>query len=357
MKSVPPGHPLLVVGLAVVMPVVAAGRATAQEKEAQPGRDLKPVFGVKTLQSGFVPDPFKRDLIAGGDIRTSLGGVRAWVGRQPDVVVDYTAGRFPLTFYADSRADTTLLVNLPDGSWLADDDSGGNFNPMIKLKEPKSGRYTIWVGTYLKAPAKATLYITELPWIPQAVAPAGAEVLFSVAPGKLDSILSEIIVPHQSVEMRNGEDKTLFRWKLGKYTVALEGLDKGKILLIGLNLTDYKDVPIDKINKWNDEKSLSRAILRSDARGRKYPRLESDLNCELGVNPKSIDRFIKRFYQSVDEFKKYLRPAGEGREDARRPEGRTWGGPGQELGLSNRSAAGLRVAYLPTRMRYPRISG
>jgi len=132
-------------------------RVTAQDP------DLKPNFGSKKLKVGFDPDPFKIEVIAGGDVETNKGDLKAWVSKAPDFSIDYTAGELPLTFYVHSKVDTTLLINLPNGTWIADDDSGGNLDPQIKIKTPKSGRYDIWVGTVAKGKAaKATLYVTEL---------------------------------------------------------------------------------------------------------------------------------------------------------------------------------------------------
>jgi len=91
-----------------------------------------------------------------------VGGVKMQVANAPDFSVNYTAGILPLAFYVRSRADTTLLINLPDGTWIADDDSDGNFNPVIKLNRPQTGRYDIWVGTFNGGNPAATLYITEL---------------------------------------------------------------------------------------------------------------------------------------------------------------------------------------------------
>ena len=123
--------------------------------------NLKPTFGKVDLKAGFPNDPYEVKLTAGGDIQTKLGGVTAWVAKAPDFRLNYTAGKFNLTIYAESKADTTLLINLPDGKWIADDDSGGNLNPLIKIENPKSGQYDIWVGTFGKDNAPAVLKITE----------------------------------------------------------------------------------------------------------------------------------------------------------------------------------------------------
>ncbi|MCI0685059.1 MAG: caspase family protein [Gemmataceae bacterium] len=146
--------------LAVV--ALAAGRATAQPNQAQPNPNLKPTYGSVRLKAGFLPDPFTKDLQAGGQLRTNLGGVKAYVAKAPDVSLHYTKGQYPLTFTVKSVGDTTLLINLPDGTWVADDDSGGGLDPLIRIAQPQSGRYDIFVGTYRKGLLPATLYITEL---------------------------------------------------------------------------------------------------------------------------------------------------------------------------------------------------
>lgn len=138
-----------------VVAVLCGSAATAQDP------NLPPTYGTVFLKAGFLPDPYTRDVVAGGPIVTTLGGVRAHVARAPDFRVNYTAGKYALTFFVNSAADTTLLINLPNGTWIADDDSGGNLNPMIRLGNPASGRYDIWVGTIRPDTAAAVLHVTE----------------------------------------------------------------------------------------------------------------------------------------------------------------------------------------------------
>jgi hypothetical protein len=55
----------------------------------------------------------------------------------------------PLILSVSARADTTLVVNGPDGRWHCDDDGGTNGNnPMVRFNAPQSGRYESWIGTY-----------------------------------------------------------------------------------------------------------------------------------------------------------------------------------------------------------------
>src|SRR5262245_17853588 len=101
------------IGVAAVAVFLCVGRAAAQD------RDLAPTFGDVKLKAGFLPDPFVKELVAGGSIQTSLGGVKAQVAKAPDFKLYYEAGNYPLTIRAESSADTTLLINLPDGTWVA----------------------------------------------------------------------------------------------------------------------------------------------------------------------------------------------------------------------------------------------
>ena len=151
------GGLLVLFGALLVLPWTHAGRpAQAQDPT------LKPTYGSATLNAGFANDPHVVKLDAGGEIRTNKGGFMHYVAKAPDFSLNYTAGKFALTIYAESKADTTLLINLPDGTWVADDDSGGNLNPLLKFGKPQSGRYDIWVGTIGKDTAAAVLKITEL---------------------------------------------------------------------------------------------------------------------------------------------------------------------------------------------------
>jgi hypothetical protein len=125
--------------------------------------NLTPTYGSANLKSGFPNDPHTIKVTAGGPLKTNKGGVFAHISKAPDFKLYYQAGNFPLTIHVESDADTTLLINLPDGTWVANDDqSPGNLNPLLRFANPQSGRYDIYVGTFGPNPAPATLYITEL---------------------------------------------------------------------------------------------------------------------------------------------------------------------------------------------------
>jgi hypothetical protein len=140
---------------------LAGGSAHAQLTPNADGH-----FGSVQLQSGFTPDPRNVELRAGGSYDASnLGSsCRGMIAPRPDYTVRYTAGSFPLRFSATSSTDTTIVVRLPDGSYLCDDDGGGSLNPLVHIREPRNGRYQIWVGTFGNGAGNpdATLHISEL---------------------------------------------------------------------------------------------------------------------------------------------------------------------------------------------------
>ena len=102
------------------------------------------------------------DLDAGGPVDLSDIGYFGYVNESPDFDLYYEAGDFSLTIRVESKSDTVLLINGPDGEWLFSDDSDG-LNPGITLRRPQSGLYDIWVGTaYSGDLPPARLIITEI---------------------------------------------------------------------------------------------------------------------------------------------------------------------------------------------------
>ena len=128
---------------------------------------LEPNSGTTELTSGFTPDPFSIDLRSGGLIDASYLGddCSGSVTAAPDYDVRYTAGSQSLLriyFVADSFADTTLIINAPDGSWHCNDDAPGRIDPQVDFEDPASGLYDVWVGSYEAGTVNpGTLYVTE----------------------------------------------------------------------------------------------------------------------------------------------------------------------------------------------------
>lgn len=170
----PLGHGRWVVYVAslALSPVLGVNHTWAGELNP-PNPKLTPRHGSVKLKHDFTPDPFTKRVSAGGPSKTELGGVKAHVGNSPDFKLHFTAEVIldgslpaPLRIYVESKADTTLLVNLPDGTWVANDDGGGGRNPLLRFGRPQSGWYSIWVGTFQETPESgvaATLHISTLP--------------------------------------------------------------------------------------------------------------------------------------------------------------------------------------------------
>jgi len=131
-----------------------------------------PYFGRVTLQAGFTPDPHTADIVAGGAVDVSyLGGACVgFAGTAPDVrlVWDGSSEELRIFFAAEDGEDTTLVVNLPDGSWRCNDDAhAATVDPMVVLEAPRAGQYDIWVGSYERGTfVPGMLNITELPLRP-----------------------------------------------------------------------------------------------------------------------------------------------------------------------------------------------
>tara|TARA_A100001391_G_scaffold140858_1_gene98804 strand:- start:113 stop:559 length:447 start_codon:yes stop_codon:yes gene_type:complete len=122
-------------------------------------------FGSVNLRAGFTPDPYRTTVTSGGAIAASslFNNCTGWVADNVDFAVYYTAGSFNLTFSASSNADTTLIIQAPNGNWYCDDDSGNGLNPMVTIGNPTSGRYSVWIGSYRQGEyAQATLSVSEI---------------------------------------------------------------------------------------------------------------------------------------------------------------------------------------------------
>jgi hypothetical protein len=154
-------------GIARSLSVLAvAAAASAAIPSAAQDVDGTPNYGTINLRSGFLPDPRVIALQSGGNIDVSRqnSDCRGFITNAPDVRLNYVAGTLPLYISVESSADTTLVVNAPDGSWYCDDDGGTRgLNPSIRFETPQTGRYEIWVGTYGGPGLRnARLHISEL---------------------------------------------------------------------------------------------------------------------------------------------------------------------------------------------------
>lgn len=130
-----------------------------------PSSGTTATYGEVYLGAGFLPDPHRVSLTAGGTIPASnvSSSCRGSIASAPDYQITYTAGSLPFVIRTESASDTTLVVNGPDGQWYCDDDSAGNRNAQVTFAKPASGVYDIWVGTYDGGTTPAWLSVTEVP--------------------------------------------------------------------------------------------------------------------------------------------------------------------------------------------------
>lgn len=152
---------------AFALPALAVLALTTGGPAAAQNFDADPTYGEFHLEPGFTPDPALLSVMAGGDLDASdkFEDCKGFISEAPDVRLfwdsESTSG-LTIKISALSNADTTLVVNGPDGKWYCDDDSGEDSNPSVELT-PATGRYEIWIGTYSEGEIKkAVLGISEL---------------------------------------------------------------------------------------------------------------------------------------------------------------------------------------------------
>jgi len=146
--------------------VALAATALAIEPVVAQNFNRAPSFGTVNLSANFAPDPYRVNVTAGGNIPAErLGGSQCTgtIADAPDVRLNYRAGQgLPLFLSVQSSADTTLVVNLPNGQWACNDDFQG-LNPGLVFRTPQSGQYAIWIGHFDRGRSiPAQLVISEV---------------------------------------------------------------------------------------------------------------------------------------------------------------------------------------------------
>ena len=139
-----------------------------------------PSYGSAALDSGFMPDPHVVMIQAGGPVSVAeavgdrcVGVASGYAAAAPDYRLNYTAGSHPLRvlFVGAGGADTTLVVNAPNGRWYCSDDEAETLSGMVIFEAPLSGQYDIWGGAFAEGEyVGGTLMITETALDPATVA-------------------------------------------------------------------------------------------------------------------------------------------------------------------------------------------
>jgi hypothetical protein len=117
-----------------------------------------------SVSAGMTRQDF--ELLAGGSFEAfdTFGDTcNGFVASNPDFVAFVDSGGVDVEFTARSAEDTTIVVRGPDGSVFCDDDSGGDFNPLVLVGGAANGAYEIWLGTFSAVGnAPATLSIRDI---------------------------------------------------------------------------------------------------------------------------------------------------------------------------------------------------
>jgi hypothetical protein len=111
-----------------------------------------PTYGEIKLDASFGQEAYNHEITSGGEINSSyLGeGCSGYVSEGPDFRLQWSgsSSRLAIGFIADdSSKDATILINLPNGNWLCNDDANG-LNPEVILERPVAGQIDIWIGSY-----------------------------------------------------------------------------------------------------------------------------------------------------------------------------------------------------------------
>lgn len=155
--------------LLAATPLLAAtqGQPAAQEADtplADPAADV--TRAMIDLRAGFILDPFILPVIGAGDLAAGdvLEGCNGFVNAEPNVMVNWAGEAERLAFFGYSDSDPVLVVQLPDGSFVCNDDAGLNTtDPLLVIDNPAEGAYNIHVGTAQEGePALGFLGITGM---------------------------------------------------------------------------------------------------------------------------------------------------------------------------------------------------
>ena len=135
----------------------------AMPAEAQPRRNAAPQH---TLAASA--DAASVSVQAGGADRNAVpgSGCSGFIDNASPTASVTVEGDGPLSIYAVSGTDTTLLVADPAGRWHCSDDANGS-NPAVTFARARAGTYTVWVGTFSpdgRAPARLSAVRGQPAW-------------------------------------------------------------------------------------------------------------------------------------------------------------------------------------------------
>jgi S1-C subfamily serine protease len=114
----------------------------------------EPGFGSVTVTPEELREPYFSELSSGGSVDVAYLGENCvgFAATNPDFRIQLSedmTGLNILFFAGDENADTTLIVNAPDGEWHCNDDVGlDSLDPGMMFDTAPAGQYDVWVGSY-----------------------------------------------------------------------------------------------------------------------------------------------------------------------------------------------------------------
>lgn len=128
-------------------PSAPGGSSLANPNEGSPNSN----FGTIGIAPNFAPDPTILRGRAGGQTEASAftgnADCKGWIDTRPDHLLSVAADMPLLRILTSSQIDTSLVIRRPDGTFLCDDDGGGDYNALIEAPF-SAGTYKLWVGTH-----------------------------------------------------------------------------------------------------------------------------------------------------------------------------------------------------------------
>jgi hypothetical protein len=176
-------------GAVVVLALGAPWTASAQYVMPQ----APPSYGQTTAMGGQ-----RQTLrgIAGGQVSLSgvNGSCRGYAQPNPSHVIMVPPGVTSVQLAGRSGIDTTLMVQMPDGRVMCDDDGGGYPNPRLDIPAVP-GQWRVWVGAYSSSnTGPYDLDVVAVGGAPPVVAAPPAGALFSTADMTLGARPDPLIV-------------------------------------------------------------------------------------------------------------------------------------------------------------------
>lgn len=141
--------------LALMLALLGGGAVLAQSdtaaSEDSETAAAPAAFLTMNLRAGFPLDPFVVSLNGGGEVDASTldPACVGFITEAPTFAVNWEgeAEFFDIFYYSDF--DPTLVLQLPDGSFLCNDDASDNvLDPELIVESPAEGEYNLWVGSY-----------------------------------------------------------------------------------------------------------------------------------------------------------------------------------------------------------------